>query len=181
MNDLEQLKKQWQNLKPEPAESDLNSCIPTSRLRRSATALGRLRRLYTVISVIGALWIGLTIPVFNALNLPISLSITTTALFALLTALNLLLLTKINRLNLYSLNCVESLRRVLEISRFRSIMKLIGILVSAPVIAWMLWCFRSYSEPLFYGGITGLVIGLIIGLRNNYLSRRWLRTLRENC
>lgn len=73
----------------------------------------------------------------------------------------------------------EVVDSVMKHERMLHYKQLVGILLGLPTIASLLWDCHNYNESVFYGGLIGVLVGAVVGLKTYFRMKQRYRAIKE--
>lgn len=177
-NRLDILKNRWQGLNS-ARDFDIPAEMPRPEKAAVRSHRSKLTSMYIRLSAVGFISIVLTPIMFAKAGLPSWLSAVTIVYFMLMSVMCQCVLRKLRKLDFANMPTVTLLNRIREIMSMRRLHLIIGIITASPLVGFMLYHFRQIDILMFYGGLCGLIIGLIIGICNDIQARKHIRAIRE--
>lgn len=174
-NNLDALKQQWQQLSNSTV-AGVDPALVTNR--RMSSRHGYLLRFYRVLIIVCLIWILLSpLTLFNS-GLPVFLCVTTSVYFGVMAVLCFITYQRIREIDFGTMTVVELLASVGRVMRTRLVSRCIGLMLCVPLIASLLYYF-SANKAMLVGGISGAVLGGIMGYINDAKVRRYLKEIRR--
>ncbi|MCM1292938.1 MAG: hypothetical protein NC111_03580 [Bacteroides sp.] len=173
---LDELKKQWSSY-----NSNVQGAIDHDTWKQASRVASRRQKLmstYCALGVLSVIFVVASPALLWEFNMP-GWVYGTISLFFCLCAYNCFAMySMVRRLDFSTMSVVELLRQIRRIYRRHIRQTIVGISLCIPVVAIMLYHFVDVS-PAFWGGITGALIGSIIGAWRNHSIRRTLREIND--
>lgn len=183
MDELEQIKQQWQQLSARTASLEEANRRMASRLAGSnITSLQQ--RLATRISRIG--WVGFLMPaiaplLYYVLEFPWWVALIYGIMGLVMGAITLSIGEYIRARNLTDLPVAQAIERATKIRIFQNRARIFGIILATALLTCIILSLPSgpEREPIVIGGSAGIATGLAIGVRNWIVTARYTRRLIE--
>lgn len=177
--DLEDLKRQWQlqadrisSLEARNTELQRKLSVNSISTRRD-----KLRRTYAIFVVIAAVMIPFSLCLMPEAGFRESITGVFAGLFALELIGNIYIYLLIDSIDITALSTREALKRTIRFQRARSVLKIVYISLTIPVLSVMLYQIGEDSRAALIGGITGAIIGAILGIVKDREIRRLIREM----
>ena len=177
-NRLDILKNRWQGLNS-ARDFDMPPEMPRPGKRAARSHRSKLTSMYTRLAAVGVIFTVLSPILFTEAGLPMWLSEVSAVYFMIMSVMCLSVLRKLRQLDFGNMPTLTLLSRVKEIITLRRLHLTIGLITAIPLIGFMLYQFMQVDIAMFYGGVCGLVIGVIIGINNDIQARRHIKAIRE--
>ncbi|MCM1450404.1 MAG: hypothetical protein NC082_08680 [Clostridiales bacterium] len=180
--DIEELKSAWksQNHRLEKLESQnrlLEQKICDNRLDDGRK---RLRRTYIRLALVGVVMIPVVLAMFPKFNISMWLTILYATVMLIMTVANLYVLGMLNKLDFTSLTLCEAMKGIVRLEQTRQRLRIGCIILSLSVVAVFLYEMYFFDMSCFIGGVTGGVVGCIIGLRKEHQIKKVIRSMKAD-
>lgn len=173
--DFEILKGHWQALCNTLGRPDMT----VRDISRSQSKVAKVRRFYQCLFVVGLCWIVLSPVVFGFIGLPVIMGLVCSAYFAVMSWMSYVMMSKIDDIDYSTMSVKELLHALRSAMRTKKIQQIAGVCMATPLLGYMLYSFHLIDVAVFYGGVTGLILGLTVGLCADYRVRKTLKGLEE--
>lgn len=177
-NRLDILKNRWQGLNS-ARDFDMPPEMTRPGKRAARSHRSKLTSMYTRLAAVGVIFTVLSPILFTEAGLPMWLSEVSAVYFMIMSVMCLSVLRKLRQLDFGNMPTLTLLSRVKEIITLRRLHLTIGLITAIPLIGFMLYQFMQVDIAMFYGGVCGLVIGVIIGINNDIQARKHIKAIRE--
>lgn len=176
---FDELRKSWKGLDMTARAS----AMADDAARRAASGSLQTRkqyvlRVYRVLSIVTALWVGLCPLVLLQSGLPVWISCVSSLYFLVATIMCRYVYRKVRALDFGRMTTIELIDSVREVVTARRRQKIVLVTLMIPFLAALFYSFR-FNTPMIAGGITGIVVGGIIGVVKDMHVRRHLKELRD--
>lgn len=171
--------KHWQNLAPshKNEEASRHHFVDKLRRNRGDVLTRRLRRRFNILILLSLSIILFGFVMQRTFHATHILQVSYTVFGIMELIMSSYGRRRLDRLYYLDLPCTEAAARVLGFRRFYSQVRIIGICLGVPVIILLLYELYNIDPDLFYCGLTGGIIGGIIGLRMEIKNRRDINSL----
>lgn len=167
--DIENLHDKWKSLgAPGDSASSLRDSKLLARLRseRFTPQAERLRRRYNCLGIIGLLFPCIALLLRSEHEFSIWLLVTYSAFGVIFGILNFFVARRIASASetIMSLPVVESVIKVERLNLMRMRFRTIGIVLSIPLLLWLLFEISMFDQIALWAGIVGALIGIIVSI-----------------
>ena len=178
--DIDRLRSQWKNMDLTSEELDRHAREVADALARNRTVGARqklCRRLKRIgiCCCLGPLWLWLD------KGLPLSwwFQVAYVVFFGVMAVLHYIQYRSLGRIDLIGADVVTALKGVYRFRLLRRRSILLGYLLAIPLLVWLFTIIYATGHgPFIAGAWSGLVVGLAIGLYQEFRLRQLLRQMR---
>ena len=157
---MQQLREAWRN-------ANIASPTEGTEARRTPRVAGKRRQLIRrlrLLALISVLMIGyVPLMLMHLTDTPLQLCVILALFFAVAATSFMLTSRVVVSADPARLSVADMLRALAAVERRLMLHRMVGWMFAIPIIAWMLWIFRTTSTAMFWGGVAGAVIGVIAG------------------
>lgn len=179
--EIDELKKQWQSLRVrvDSLEADNRRLASELAAGRIQTTRSKLVRLYRLNGLCGFL-LPLLAPLMVKIGFEDWLAIVYGVYGILLGCLNLWFSWSIGKADLIGTPVVEAVSKAIAIRKRQNVIRIVGIVFGAPVIASMFMQAADKSPDSMLAGMgAGLIVGLLIGIKKARQASKLGKSLQQ--
>ncbi len=176
---LDSLKNKWKSATDTPSDRSENVrrvAAELVRMERSHNAADWLSRRYLRMGILAFIVPVVLVPLNKTLDMSPVVNCIYVLTMIVLGIANLSVWYRLKHARVYDLPVVEAARTVIGLRRYAFRCRLFGEVIAVPCLV-MLFMEFAREDALLWGGITGLVIGLIIAIINVMRNRRAFREM----